>query len=66
MMQLEQIQAEIEQLSQDEFIELRRWFAEKDWELWDEQLGRDITAGKLDFLLEEARLAKTNGRLREL
>jgi hypothetical protein len=66
MMQVEEIQAEIEQLSQDEFIRLRRWFAEKDWERWDEQLEQDITTGKLDFLLEEARLAKTKGRLREL
>jgi hypothetical protein len=53
MMQIEEIQAEIELLPQDKFIQLRRWFAEKDWERWDEQLEQDSHAGKLDFLLEE-------------
>ena len=31
MMQVEQIKAEIELLPQDKFIQLRKWFAEKDW-----------------------------------
>ena len=48
-MQVEEIQAEIEQLSQDKFIQLRRWFAEKDWERWDEQLEQDITTDRTDF-----------------
>ena len=54
MMQVEQIKAEIELLPQDKFIQLRKWFAEKDWERWDEQLEKDSLAGRLDFLLEEA------------
>jgi hypothetical protein len=66
MMQIEEIQAEIELLPQDKFIQLRRWFAEKDWERWDEQLEQDSHAGKLDFLLEEAQSAKAKGQLREL
>jgi len=66
MMQIEQLQKEIEALPQKEFIRLRNWFAEKDWEQWDKQLEADIAAGKLDFLLKEARSAKTQGKLRDL
>ena len=65
-MQIEQIKAEIELLPQDKFIQLRKWFAEKDWERWDEQLEQDSLAGKLDFLLNEVKAAKAKGKLREL
>ncbi|GIK56544.1 MAG: hypothetical protein BroJett015_22070 [Chloroflexota bacterium] len=65
-MQIEQLQIEIETLSAEDFARLRRWFADKDWEHWDQQLEQDITAGKLDFLLEEALAAKRQGTLREL
>lgn len=65
-MQIEQLQIEIETLSAEDFARLRRWFADKDWERWDEQLEQDIAAGKLDFLLEEALTAKRRGTLQEL
>jgi len=38
MTQVEQIQAEIEALPQEDFVRLREWFAEKNWSLWDKQL----------------------------
>jgi len=66
MMQLEQIQSEIEALAEKDFLRLRKWFAEKDWERWDRQLVSDVEAGKLDFLLQEAHSARTQGSLREL
>ncbi len=66
MKQVEQIKAEIETLSQEDFIGLREWFAEKDWLLWDKQLEADIAAGKLDFLLSEAMTAKSQGKLQDL
>ena len=53
-MQVEQLQQAIEVLSEEDFIQLRQWFAEKDWERWDRQLESDVAAGKLDFLLNEA------------
>lgn len=65
-MQMEQLQKEIEQLSNEDFSQLRRWFAEKDWERWDKQLEADARAGKLDFLVEEAVSAKKNHKLKEL
>ena len=61
MKQIEKIQTEIESLSQEDFVRLRTWFAEKDWQLWDVQLEADISEGKLDFLLEEAMQAKNQG-----
>ncbi|MGF1600897.1 MAG: hypothetical protein ACFCU8_02555 [Thermosynechococcaceae cyanobacterium] len=66
MAQLKQIQAEIEALSQNDFVQLRQWIAEKDWLLWDQQLEADAADGKLDFLLAEATTAKTQGTLQDL
>lgn len=66
MAQIEHIQAEIETLPDEDLARLRAWFAEMDWKRWDEQFEADATAGKLDFLKEEARKAKTEGTLRDL
>ena len=66
MMQVEQLQREIEALPERDFSRLRRWFAEKDWQLWDKQLESDVAAGKLDFLLDEALSAKQQGTLKDL
>lgn len=66
MTNVEQIQAEIEALSQEDFVRLREWFAEKDWLLWDKQLESDIADGKLDFLREEAMTAKSQKKLKDL
>ncbi|UCH27052.1 MAG: hypothetical protein JSV66_05255 [Trueperaceae bacterium] len=66
MAQLEQIKAEIEALSAEEFARLLEWIAEKDWRRWDEQLERDVAAGKLERLREEAITAKRKGQLTDL
>jgi hypothetical protein len=65
-MQIEQLQTEIEMLSEEEFAALRRWFAEKDWERWDRQIESDSVSGKLNFLIDEARTAKQQQTLQEL
>jgi len=66
MTQLEEIKSQIETLSLNELKDLQNWFAEKDWQSWDEQIKTDIAAGKLDFLLDEAIAAKNNNDLRDL
>ena len=66
MLKLEQLQTEIEALPEKDFVRLRRWFAEKDWEQWERQIEADDAAGKLDFLLAEASEAKAQKTLREL
>ena len=58
MMQLEQLETEIEMLPDEDFVRLRQWFAEKDWERWDQQLEFDVALGKLDFLIDKAMTAK--------
>jgi hypothetical protein len=66
MTQIEAIQAEIETLSREDFLRLRDWIAERDWDDWDRQIQHDSATGKLDFLREEANEAKRQGELREL
>ena len=66
MTELEEIKAEIETLPPEDFAHLREWFAEKDEEIWDKQIEADASAGKLDFLLQEAMEAKSQGKLKDL
>lgn len=65
MNKLEELQSEIETLPANQFQQLRNWFADKDWELWDQQIQADADSGKLDFLLDEARAAKSHSTLRD-
>ena len=62
MAQVDQIKSDIEDLSPEDFAQLREWLAEKDWQLWDEQLEKDVASGKLEFLREEAEAAKARAR----
>ena len=66
MTRLEELELAIGSLPEEEFGELRRWLLERDWEKWDRQIEEDSAAGKLDFLLEEARQAKARGALKDL
>lgn len=66
MAQVEHIQAELEVLSEEDFTRLREWFAEKDWQRWDEQFEADAETEKLRFLLEAAKAAKARGKLQDL
>ncbi|OHB46354.1 MAG: hypothetical protein A2106_04700 [Planctomycetes bacterium GWF2_40_8] len=66
MLKIEEIEATIEALSEDEYVRLREWFYERDWEKWDRQVEVDSESGKLDFLIKEALDEKAKGNLREL
>ena len=66
MRKIEEIEAQIQKLSQEELTELREWFLEQDWKAWDSQLEADVKAGKLDTLVSEARAEYRAGRAREL
>jgi hypothetical protein len=63
---VEAIQSAIISLPPEEYAQLRQWFAERDWEQWDKQIGEDSASGKLDFLIEEAMIEKAQGQLRDL
>ena len=54
MASVEKIEEAILQLPPDEFRQLSEWFLELDQERWDRDLERDVAAGKLDALAEEA------------
>ncbi len=60
-MTLEALKTEIEALPEEQFAELWRWMAEREWGQWDDELEVDITEGKLDFLLLEAAEAAAIG-----
>ena len=66
MSQVEQLKQSIESLSKQEFTLLRKWFSEKDWGKWDEQIEEDSKAGKLDFLVNEAQKEKQSRELKDL
>jgi len=61
-----EIKAAIEALPEDEYAQLRQWFADRDWETWDRQIELDSESGKLDFLIKEALNEKGTEDLREL
>ena len=65
-MQVEEIQAAITSLPPEQYVQLRDWFSERDWEQWDRQIEADAKSGKLDFLIHEALAEKAKGNLREL
>jgi len=66
MRKVEHIERQIDELSREEFAELREWVLERDWAAWDTQIERDARSGKLDKLLEEAQSDFKEGRTRDL
>lgn len=66
MTKLDEIQSAVEQLSPEELAHFRAWFEELQARLWDEQIERDIKAGKLDKLAEKWRADHAAGKTHEL
>ncbi|MFI5295650.1 MAG: hypothetical protein ACHQ0Y_11570 [Thermodesulfovibrionales bacterium] len=66
MSKVEEIKEAIDSLPEQEYVELRRWLSEKDWAKWDRQIAEHSDSGKLDFLITEAKEAKSKNKLREL
>jgi hypothetical protein len=59
---LENTERQIEALSPEELIQFRAWFLEYDWAAWDRQLEKDVQAGQLDRLVQEARRDHAAGK----
>jgi Fe-S cluster biosynthesis and repair protein YggX len=66
MSKIDQLKAEIERLPNEEFAEIFRWLSEKGWERWDKEIDADSEAGRLNFLVREAREEKAKGTLKDL
>jgi hypothetical protein len=66
MRKVEHIEEQIQQLSDNEFAELRKWILDRDWHAWDLQIEADAKAGKLDGLLGEPKADFAAGKAREI
>ena len=66
MVSINEIQEAIRVLPKAEYIELRKWISELDWERWDSQIEADSEAGRLGFLIAEARDDRERDALEEL
>ena len=65
MDRVEEIEAAIDGLTPEEYRRIVQWFRVREQERWDEQMDRDSSTGKLDFLFEEAESESAKGLLRE-
>jgi len=65
-MTVQQVKDAIQLLSLEERAEVAASLHEWKDDAWDEQMKRDVAAGKLDKLLEEVDADITNGKLRDM
>jgi hypothetical protein len=63
---LAEIKTAVAALSPDELTELAAFIRERDNAAWDEQIKRDVAAGKLDHILREVDEDIRAGRLHEM
>jgi len=54
MSTVEEIEEAVRQLRPEQYEAFRNWFEERESELWDSQIERDIKSGKLDTYAREA------------
>jgi hypothetical protein len=66
MSKIDEHKVEIERLPDEDFAEIFRWLSEKDWERWEKEIEADSQAGRLDFLVREARQEKAKRNLKDL
>ena len=65
MSTVREIEDAIQKLTNEERAAFRAWFAEYDADEWDRQLEADAAAGRLDWLVQEARDDVQSGRCTE-
>jgi hypothetical protein len=66
MSTIDEIENAIRALTAEELATFRDWFAEFDAVEWDKQLEKDVAAGRLDALAEEAIKDRRDGRCSSL
>jgi len=66
MTRIEKIEQEIQRLTPAELAAFRDWFRKYDADAWDREIERDIAAGKLDGLADEARAEHAAGKTKPL
>ena len=65
MSRIEEMEAAIDGLPPEEYRRIVQWFRVREQGRWDEQMDADASAGKLNFLFDEADSESANGLLRE-
>jgi len=65
MDRVEEIEAAIDRLPPDDYMRVVAWLREHEQSRWDEQMDRDSSAGRLDFLFVEAESESSVAPLRE-
>ena len=65
MDRVEEIEAAIDGLPPEDYGRFVEWFRAREQARWDEQMDRDSSSGKLDFLFEETDVESKQGLLRE-
>ena len=63
---VEDIEKAITQLPQNQLQQFRVWYEKFDIDAWDEQIEKDVAAGKLDVLAEAAIADHKAGKSREI
>ncbi len=63
-MSIQEIEAAIKTLAKEDLAQFDQWYHLFHEEPWDEQIRRDVRAGKLNFVIEEAHEERTAGTLR--
>jgi len=66
MSTVSEIEEAVRRLSDVDLAAFRAWFAEYDAAVWDRQFDRDVAAGRLDQLAEEALADLREGRCTDL
>lgn len=66
MGKVEQIEKQVQSLSEKELAEFRAWFIEFDHLLWDRQVQADSKSGKLDKLAAQALADYKAGKARKI
>jgi hypothetical protein len=61
MDRVEEIEVAIQHLPPEEYQRLVQWFRSREQTRWDDQMDKDSSAGKLDFLFEEAERESAQG-----
>ena len=65
-MSVTEIEQAVQRLSPEELARFRAWFAQFDAQLWDQQIERDVAAGRLDALADQALRDLRTGHVNEL
>ena len=66
MTRVQVLQREIEMLSPEELAELCAWFVERDADVWDREIERDASSGRLDDLFATSLADHRAGKSREI